>query len=191
MEEMVKVCPACGAEYVPQIERCADCGETLVLPGPPGAAAPPPPASPAADPARGLVCVRTADLGWARRLGARLERSGIDHLLEAEETAGARCCGAGRFRVLVRTADAEAASRLDAEQYREDVPDLQAPLDHDLNPETCPACGGPAPESAAECPSCGLALVLELEGCPGCGAPLPPGVKRCPGCGRDAGQRCC
>ncbi len=190
MEEMVKVCPACGAEYVPQIERCADCGETLVLPGQP-AVIPPPPSSPAPRPHADLVCIRVADLEWAKRLGARLERAGIDHLLEAEETPGARCCGAGRFRVLVRGSDADAASRIDAEQYREDVPDLVAPQDCHQSPESCPACGGPVPVTAAECPSCGLALAVELEGCAGCGEPLPPGANYCPGCGRATDQRCC
>lgn len=191
MEELVKVCPGCGAEYVPQIERCADCGETLVLPGQP-ADIPTPPAAPAHAPAGELVCVRVADLPWAKRLGARLERAGIDHLVEAEETPGAKCChGAGRFRVLVRSLDAEAAMGIDAEQLCRDVPDLEPVINSQSKPETCPACGDPAPEAAAECPSCGLALVLEVERCQACGEPLPPGVKQCPGCGRDTGQRCC
>ncbi len=190
MEEMVKVCPACGAEYVPQIERCADCGETLVLPGQPAHIPPPPAAAPPRD-TRDLVCIRVADLEWAKRLGARLERAGIDHLIEAQETPGAKCChGTGRFNVLVRRPDAEAAASVDAQQLCADVPELEGSAPAQVNPETCPACGEPAPESAAECPSCGLALVVEIEGCPGCGAALPPGAKHCPGCGRT-GERCC
>lgn len=191
MEELVKVCPGCGAEYVPQIERCADCGETLILPGQ-QADIPKPPAAPAPRPPGDLVCVRVADLEWAKRLGARLERAGIDHLVEAQETPGAKCCqGTGRFLVLVRRPDAEAAMGIDAEQLRNDVPDLDPAMHNPQNPGTCPACGDPAPETAAECPSCGLALALEVEGCPGCGTPLPPGSRHCPGCGRETGQGCC
>jgi hypothetical protein len=133
-----------------------------------------------------------ADLEWAKRLGARLERAGIDHLVEAQETPGSRCChGAGQFRVLVRRPDAEAALAVDAEQLHEDVPDHEAVPLCETSAETCPACGEPAPESAAECPSCGLALVVAVEACRGCGAPLPPGAKQCPGCGRATGQSCC
>lgn len=191
MEELVKICPGCGAEYVPQIERCADCGETLVLPGQ-QPDIPQPPPSPAPPATGDLVCVRVADLAWARRLGARLERAGIDHLVEAQETPGAKCChGAGRFLVLVRRHDAEAAMGIDAKQLCDDVPDLDPAMGTPQNPGTCPACGDPAPETAAECPSCGLTLAPPAESCPGCGAPLPPGVNHCPGCGRATGQGCC
>jgi hypothetical protein len=133
-----------------------------------------------------------ADLDWARRLGARLERAGIDHLLEAQETPGARCGhGAGRFRVLVRRPDAEAAAEIDAEQLRADVPELEGTPLGPTSSEACPACGDRVPEHVAECPSCGLALVVEIEGCRGCGAALPPGTKHCPNCGRECGQNCC
>ncbi len=190
MEEIVKVCPACGAEYLPHIECCADCGTTLVLPGQPAVMAAPAAAHPPPE-TRDLVCIRVADLDWARRLGARLERAGIDHMLEAQETPGAKCChGAGRFRVLVRRPDAEAAAGIDAEQLGVDVPEMEGVPAGQTSAETCPACGDPAPKSAAECPSCGLALVVEIEGCPGCGAALPPGAKQCPNCGRS-GQQCC
>ena len=45
LEEHAASCPDCGAEYIPTIERCADCGAALVLPGQPAVApraAPPP-----------------------------------------------------------------------------------------------------------------------------------------------------
>ncbi len=191
MMELFKVCPACKAAYLPPIESCADCGTTLVLPGQHGEV----PATAVAAPRRDhadLVCIRIADLDWARRLGARLERAGIDHLVEPEETPGAKCCGgSGRFRVMVRQGDAQAATRVDAEQLCADVPDLEAPPTLEAAVDTCPACGDPAPETAAECPSCGLVLAPVVEGCAGCGTPLPPGTGQCPNCGRQTGPRCC
>jgi hypothetical protein len=190
MTDLYKVCPDCKAEYLPHIEQCADCGAVLTLPGQPAPPAPPQAAAPAS-PHGELVSVRVADLDWARRLGARLERAGIDHLLEAEETAGGKCCGTGRFRILVRRDDAQAAMRVDAEQLREEVPEMDGCEMSAPSNDSCPACGDPAPENAIECPSCGLALMPVMAACAGCGGPLPPGVKQCPGCGRTVDSGCC
>lgn len=192
MEELVKICPACGAEYLPQIEKCADCDATLVFPGQQPAAPPAPTPGPGQAAAGDLVCIRVADLDWARRLGARLERAGIDHLLEAQEAEGARCChGAGRFRVMVRGDDARAATAVDAEQLQADVPEMAGATDAAGDAGCCPACGDPVPERVAECPSCGLVLAFEVPACTGCGEPLPSGAKACPACGRPAGPQCC
>jgi len=191
VEELVKICPACGAEYLPHIEKCADCGTTLVLPGGQPAAPSAPEPGPGQVQAENLVCIRVADLDWARRLGARLERAGIDHLLEAQETEGARCChGAGRFRVMVRRDDARAASAVDAEQLQADVPEMAGAPSSAGDADCCPACGDPVPDRAAECPACGLVLAFEVPACGGCGEPLPPGAKTCPGCGRSAAPAC-
>jgi hypothetical protein len=192
MEELVKVCPACGAEYLPHIEKCADCAATLVLPGHQPAAPPAPSPGPGQTVAGDLVCIRVADLDWARRLGARLERAGIDHLLEAQETEGARSChGAGRFQVMVRRDDAGRAAAVDAEQLQADVPEMAGAADAAGDTGGCPACGDPVPERAAECPSCGLVLAFEVPACAACGESLPPGARTCPACGRAAGPQCC
>jgi len=191
MHELVKVCPDCNAEYLPHIERCADCGAVLILPGQPAPASASPPPEGRVQVRDDLVCVRVADLDWARRLGARLERAGIDHLMETEQTAGATCCGSGRFRVMVRRTDAEAAVQVDGEQLRREVPEMDQLPQSSLNAEACPACGNPVSESAAECPSCGLAIMPVMAACAGCGAPLPPDAQRCPGCGRATGGGCC
>ena len=190
MTDLYKVCPDCRAEYLPHIEQCADCGAILTLPGQPAPPAPQP-ADATVSPHGDLVSVRVADLDWARRLGARLERAGIDHRLEAEAAAGGRCHGAGRFRVLVRRPDAEAAMRVDAEQLQEEVPEMARVDTGAPAGDACPACGDSVSETAAECPSCGLALMPVMAACAGCGGPLPPGARQCPGCGRAVADGCC
>jgi hypothetical protein len=111
-----------------------------------------------------LACVRAASVGWARALSERLAEAGISHRIEVahdpDDDGAARRPGANLpFGVYVLPEDLEAASEVDAEFMRSQLPDLagEPGTAAAADPETCPACGA-ATASAAECPDCGLAL---------------------------------
>jgi predicted amidophosphoribosyltransferase len=165
-EEIVKVCPACGSEFQMRMERCLDCGASLVV------------ALPGADPRDAFeaheepaippdcVHLRTAAVGWIRRLSEDLDEAGIRHWATPPEWRRDPS-------LYVLPDDQEAALRVDRARYEVEVPGItaedalpQAPVRprrrdpaDDLDVKLCPRCGGEYQLWAEVCADCGVALV--------------------------------
>ena len=140
---MHKVCPDCGEEYRPEIERCADCGAALVMAEEAGGAeASLPDAMEAA-----------TGVGPAARALTRADRAielrPAADLLAAAGVPFAIKNGPQGFELLVDPERMEAAAEAAAS-----VLGLEAAAEL----ERCPACETPLPAQAEECPECGLGL---------------------------------
>ena len=216
-EGIVKVCPDCGSEFQMWVERCLDCGANLVsaVPRPdPGDtfAAPEEPAIPP-----GCVHLRTAAVGWIRRLSEDLDDAGIRHWVTPPAWRQDPS-------LYVLPSDQEAALQVDRARYEIEVPGItledalpQAPVRprrrdpaDDLDVKLCPRCGGEYQLRVEVCADCGVALVRpwDLESaqqkeavraavplapedsgaCPACGERLREGEPECPGCGLTLAQ---
>ncbi len=140
-EGMHKVCPDCGEEYRPEIERCADCGATLVSADEAGAAALPDPMAAVTEVGPRAQALTRADRAVELRPAA--------DLLAAAGVPFAIKNGPQGFELLVDPERMEAAAEAAA-----GVLGLQAATDL----ERCPACETPLPGGAEECPECGLGL---------------------------------
>jgi predicted amidophosphoribosyltransferase len=197
-EPAFKVCPECGGEYRPEIERCADCGILLVEPAeddlsndeegdaddrrddgedlPAELAAfsfPEPPRHelPASD---DLVCLYCAHFSFLGELSAALDGAGIAHRIERGpyERLKERAC------LYLRPMDCDTAERLMKEAGDEAPGEERA----------CPACGAALPHRAANCPACGLGLYEPEVACPHCGAIVASWSAGCPNCGLAIGE---
>jgi hypothetical protein len=180
-----KLCPACGSEFRHEMTRCSDCGGELVLAG--SAAGPAAAPSVLGEGAR-LQPLRVAPVAWARELSRRLSEAGIPHRIDQQDREPEQRARRGAWDwqtvVLVRAEDLERAREIDAEQLRDEIPDL--PEDAGAVPEDpghCPACDAECPPEAAECPSCGLVVPGVEAGCPRCGGRVDPDHPACPACG--------
>jgi uncharacterized OB-fold protein len=196
-EEDYKVCPECGADFRPEIERYAYCDVELVEPGEEEDPDPeelfeeasqertddlafpyaPRHEIPASD---DLVCFGCARFSYLARLSAILDAAGIGHRIEPgpyQEQLSEEAC------LYLFPEDCDAAERAwdAATAVTEDVvADL----------EKCPFCGASRLPDVPECPKCGLSGLNDLSGtappdviCERCGA-IQFSVKRtCPNCG--------
>lgn len=154
-------CPECRAEYLASATTCADCDVPLVPEASLESAA-----AQALPPASELHCVRAAALGWARRLSDLLAEAGISHRIEVaqdDDDGSVRRPGANLpYGVYVRAEDLEAATEVDAEFMRSQIPDLDpdaGAAEAEDGDERCPACGAEVGADAGECPDCGLVLL--------------------------------
>ncbi|HEX6864872.1 MAG TPA: hypothetical protein VF414_18720 [Thermoanaerobaculia bacterium] len=168
-EDMVKACPDCGSEFQMWVERCLDCGASLVVavPRPDGAGVErtfKEPEAQAIPP--DCIHIRTAAVGWIRRLSEDLDDAGIGHWITPPEWR--RDPG-----LYVLPSDEDAAFRVDQARYAIEVPDVGAadaqprpaarprrrdPAD-DLDVKVCPRCGGEYQLRVETCVDCGVALV--------------------------------
>jgi len=165
-EGIVKVCPNCGSEFQIWVERCLDCGTSLVtaVPGSePRQAAPAAPEEPAIPP--GCVHLRTAAVGWIRQLSEDLDEAGIRHWITPPQWRRDPS-------LFILPADEEAARRIDRARYAVEVPGVEAeealpqpfrlrqrdPAD-DLDVKVCPRCGDEYLLRVETCVDCGVALV--------------------------------
>ncbi len=157
-----KLCPQCETEYLPHIEKCADCGSVLILPE----------ELEKAREQRRLtgekkvdekVVVREGELDWMTELREVLIDSGIPAEVRSEDDCGQGCCGGG-CRLVVSPADRERAQQRVEEYFMEVNPELRESNEL-LKEGKCPACGSPVGPEARECPDCGLQLlIVEEEG---------------------------
>ena len=157
MELPPKVCPRCGEEYVHTAQRCVDCDVPL------GHDAPEEEAAFELPPAEELVPLRNAEVPWIEGLANALAEAGIPSRVELprreEDTVQSRGLGAIRCTIYVRPEDGAAATRIDAEFARTQVPDLPVEDAGEWGEsEGCPACGAALGGDASECPECGLAF---------------------------------
>ena len=158
MVSLHKICPRCGEEYVAAAQTCVDCGVPLGSEGPSEQA--PLQELPALD---SLVALRNAEVSWIDGLAHALAEAGIPSRVELPpqdtRSVQGRGMGAVRCTLYVRREDAEAATGIDAEFARTQVPDLpEATSAAWAEAETCPGCDAPVPSDAEECPECGLAF---------------------------------
>ncbi|MCH2169294.1 hypothetical protein MK489_00805 [Myxococcota bacterium] len=154
-----KICPRCGDEYLHRATQCTNCEIPLILEGEQVGAESVPQLPDVSE----LVCVRAAASSWILALAERMEEAGIPHRVEASgDTSRAREAPWGIF---VRTEDAAAASAIDAEHMKIQMPDLPEGYDpratESEDGEACPACGEVLAGKSDECPSCGLFLGSE------------------------------
>jgi len=158
-----KICPECEVEYMPHIERCADCGAVLLLHEE---------HRQAQEEKKRLMeqavenaaVVREGDLKWLGELYNVLIDAGIPCTVISDAGCNKGCCG-DKCRLIVSKEDLEKAEERVAEYYRKIHPELQA--SHELTSQgKCPACGSPVDANDTECSDCGLMLVIigEEEG---------------------------
>jgi uncharacterized OB-fold protein len=156
-----KICPQCGTEYLPHIEKCADCDAVLLLPeeyrrkqeerkrtG--------------EKTVEEKAVVREGDLDWLSELRVVLIEAGIPCAIRSDDDCGKGCCG-GTCRLVVSPDDRERAQERIEEYFMEINPELRASNEL-LEGGKCPACGSPVAADARECPDCGLPLLIVEEG---------------------------
>ena len=168
-DDLVKLCPRCGSEYQLWVERCLDCGATLVhgregqgfeaAMRPEGLAAEGPPTIPP-----DAILLRNAPPDWIGRLSEDLDEAGIGHWVSAPEWQKDP-------RLFVLPSERTA------------VPVVSIPPEL-ADPGACPACGERLPDGAVECPGCGL-MLSQPDACPNCGVELEPFVASCRQCGYE------
>jgi predicted amidophosphoribosyltransferase len=200
--DLVKLCPRCGSEYQMRVERCLDCGATLVVAREGQGAIVPEPMKTEETPAipPGAVHLRTAAVAWIGRLSEDLDEAGIRHWVTPPVWRRDPS-------LYVSPDDLEAASQVDHQRYALEVPEVAAgdaqprraarparrePSADDLGIKVCPSCGGEFQLWAEKCADCGVPLVRpwDVDSAPRSEpqvlAPVPvqsddPGL--CPACG--------
>jgi hypothetical protein len=163
-----KICPDCNVEYLPHIEKCADCGTVLLLHAEHKRAQEDKKRLTAAA-IENAVVVRKGDLKWLRELSSVLIDAGIPCMVISEPGCNKGRCG-DKCQLIVGTEDFEIAQERIAEYFMEMHPELRASNEL-IKQGKCPACGSRVGAGENECSDCGLMLVVieeeeqEDEGC--------------------------
>ena len=155
-----KICPDCGAEYLPQIEKCSDCGTALLFPSELGKAQ---------EEKERLMekavekeaVVREGDLDWLSELRTVLIDAGIPSTVHCDPGCKKDCHG-DQCRLVVSPEDLERAQASIEEYFMEINPELRASNEL-IREGKCPACGHPVGQNDRECPDCGLPLIIDEE----------------------------
>lgn len=154
-----KICPECEMEYMPHIEKCADCGAALLLHEEHRIAQEERKRLKAKAIERAVV-VREGDLKWLGELYNVLIKSGIACEIISDANCKRGC--SPKCRLIVSEEDVHTAQERVTEYYMEIHPELRA--SHELAKQgRCPACGSPVDAGDNECTDCGLTLVI-VEG---------------------------
>ena len=155
-----KICPSCGEEYYPHIEKCADCGSVLLSAEEHGRFQEERKRT-AEKAVEDAVQVREGDLNWMSELKTVLLDAGIPCLLVSDEGCGKGCCG-DKWRLKVSPGDFERAQESIEEYLMELDPELRTSREL-IREGKCPACGSPAGADDRDCPDCGLPLLIVDE----------------------------
>jgi hypothetical protein len=155
-----KICPNCEIEYLPHIDKCADCGAVLVL-HEEHKRAQEERKRPAAKAIEKSAIVREGDLKWLTELYIVLIDSGIPCAITSAPGCNKGHCR-NKLQLIVSEEDLERARERVAEYFREIHPELRA-SDELAKQGKCPACGFPVEADETECPDCGLTLLLIEE----------------------------
>jgi hypothetical protein len=158
-----KICPACEVEYLPHIEKCADCGAALLL-REEHARVQSERARLTAKAIEDAVVVREGDLKWLRELYRILIDAGIPCTVIADAGCNKGCCGA-KCQLIVSAEDHERAQERITEYFMEMHPELRVSNEL-LSQGKCPGCSSPVGAGDIECPDCGLTLLLIEEEAP-------------------------
>lgn len=152
-----KICPECECEYLPHIDKCADCGAVLLHYEE---------YEKAKEEQRRLmekavedaVVVRKGDLKWLGDLHKVLIASGIACSVQSAACCSKNCQG-DEYLLLVQSGDTERASERIEEYFAEMHPEVLASREL-ISDGKCPACGSPVRADDRECSDCGLPLVI-------------------------------
>ncbi len=155
-----KICPVCEIEYLPHIEKCADCGAVLLLPEE-HKRAQEEKKRVMKEAIENAAVVREGDLKWLGVLYNVLINAGIPCTVISDAGCNKGRCG-DKCRLIVSSEDLERAQARVTEYYMEIHPELRA--SHELARQgKCPACGSPVGADDTECSDCGLTLALIEE----------------------------
>ena len=136
-----KICPDCGAEYYPHIEKCADCGAVLL-------------SFEEHKKAReerkrieekaleNMAVVRDGDLDWLSELRTVLIDAGIPCAIYTDTGCRKGCCG-DKCKLLVSSEDLERARESDRGILYGSLDLTPRTANELLGEGKCPACGSP------------------------------------------------
>ena len=160
MDEQVKVCPECGAEFFAHIMECNRCEAELVSPETVGR--PSKMQSPSADPS--LVCIDEGSYDRSNEVAWGLRSAGFD--AKVLRTPANSCKGG--FGVFVdRECAREAAQKIE-ELWKQSHPEIEE-AEERMRKGLCPACSALLLGSSEECPDCGLFVGVREDDCSGDG----------------------
>lgn len=147
MDDDVKICPECGAEYFAHVEMCGGCDVALVRPGEQVERVRPDDGQ--------LVSILQGPQDRIQEYSRVIAAQGMEcHVLNP---GGSGCSPA--YGLFVNQHDAEDAVRA-IEQYTLDMHPELLETDAKLRSGLCPACGASLSNwtTSGECPDCGLNL---------------------------------
>ncbi len=154
---MNKICPDCDTEYLPHIQKCADCGVLLLFPEEHKKAREEKMLLQKKTVESGVV-VREGDLGWMVELRSVLIDAGIPCTIYSDSGCRKGCCG-DKCRLVVSADVLEKAQERIEEYFMEISPELRT-ANELIKEGKCPACGSPVAAHKHECPDCGLPLLI-------------------------------
>lgn len=152
-----KICPDCEIEYLPHIERCADCGAMLLL-REEHRAEQEEKKRLMAKAIENAAVVREGDLKWLGKLYNVLIDAGIPCAIISDAGCNKGSCG-NKCRLMVSAEDLERARERIEEYHMEIDPELRA-ANELISQGKCPACGSTVGADDNECSDCGLTLVI-------------------------------
>jgi len=155
-----RICPECETEYLPHIEKCADCGAVLLLHEEHIRAREKKKAL-SEQAVKNGVGVREGDLKWIDELYNVLLNSGVPCTVITDVSCNKSCCG-DKCKLIVAAEDAERAQARIEEYFVEMHPEIQASNEL-ISEGKCPACGSPVKDDDTECIDCGLTLIIIEE----------------------------
>ncbi|WKZ32663.1 MAG: hypothetical protein QY316_12230 [Thermodesulfobacteriota bacterium] len=150
MDEQVKVCPECGAEFFAYVTECNRCESELVSPEEVRG----PSLKKTHVPGEGLACVEDGTYERANEVAWALRSAGFEASV-LRVPGGSSCKGS--FGVFVERGAASEAMRKIQELWKQANPEIAA-AEERIKKGMCPACGALLMGSSEECPDCGLFL---------------------------------
>ncbi|GMR05118.1 MAG: hypothetical protein BMS9Abin23_1055 [Thermodesulfobacteriota bacterium] len=157
MDEDVKVCPGCDAEFFAHVEECNKCAIPLVFPGEETQVA-----QTDANDGSTLVLMESGEAVRLKWLGGELKKAGI--ISSVLNMGDGPSCSDG-FGLFVEEVHAPAAAKKMEEILHKKHPELKE-MEENMSSGKCPACGTDSSYSVTVCTGCGLNL---SGGDPTCG----------------------
>ena len=148
MDEDVKICPRCRAEYYAHITECKTCEVALIRPGEKEKEVEV--KSPLdKDP---LVCVAEGDYEKMKAVSFALQEEGVKHKFLNAGSGKASCSSGPIFGIFSELSKADKTVMKVQDVWQRLYPSMN--LDYDAG--KCPECGAPIKGTPNECPDCGL-----------------------------------
>ncbi len=168
MEEDVRICPECGAEYFPHVTACRSCEAALVSPAELEKMKESPAPMGPLDPDDGLACLEEGTLERITEIHASLTRHGIDSRVLKMPSPDKGCSDNGGYGVFIPRSFARMAVEAVRQEMLKLYPEVRQSEER-LEAGLCPACGAELQGSPRECPDCGLSLTGECGDDDSCG----------------------
>lgn len=163
MDEQIKICPECGAEYYAHIKSCKGCEVDLIFPHEKAAYKKNLPKAEGE-----LVCIEEGPYDRVSEISRELKKEGIE--AQVLNAGAGKSCSSSSFGLFVPMSIARETVRTIEEIYNRLYPELRQ-AEQRLQAGQCPACGAGLSASSDECPDCGLYLGggAGPDDCGGCG----------------------